>query len=225
MPSDVAFDEAIRVAALGVAGYLLGSIPVAWLIARIVLGIDLRTVGSGNVGVMNTAISVHRWAGLVVLLAEVAKGVLAVLMARQVGGGDVGVGVSALAAFVGTRWPVWLGFHGGRGNTAGAASVALIAPLAIVLLGVLWLAVKFATHDNFLATRTMIVAGAPILGLVTMSWWWAVVGAAYAALFLTTHRPETDDHLLLKRYYPTVAAFLTSKPRRAHTSGRADRRD
>src|SRR5829696_4375009 len=218
MPMGVTFDDAIRVAALGVAGYLLGSIPVAWLIARILLGIDLRTVGSGNVGVMNTAISVHRWAGLVVLLAEVGKGVGAVLLARQVGGGDIGVGVAALAAFIGTRWPVWLRFHGGRGNTAGAASVALISPLAFVLLVVLWVVVRFATHDNFLATRTMIVAGPLVFGLVTASVWWGAVGAAYAALFLTTHRTETDDHLLLKQYYPNVAAFLTSKRRPAHTS-------
>ncbi len=46
-----------------VAGYLLGSIPVAWLVARTVTGYDLRRVGSGNVGVLNTAISVARWAG------------------------------------------------------------------------------------------------------------------------------------------------------------------
>jgi glycerol-3-phosphate acyltransferase PlsY len=48
---------------LAFAGYLLGSIPIAWIVAKLVTGKDLRTLGSGNVGVMNVALSVTRWAG------------------------------------------------------------------------------------------------------------------------------------------------------------------
>jgi glycerol-3-phosphate acyltransferase PlsY len=60
--------------------YLLGSIPVAWLLARWLTGHDLRRMGSGNVGVMNSALSVARWAGLLVFLTEIAKGLLAVTL-------------------------------------------------------------------------------------------------------------------------------------------------
>jgi acyl phosphate:glycerol-3-phosphate acyltransferase len=202
--------------ALALGGYLLGSVPVAWLIARWHLGLDIRTLGSGNVGVLNTALSVHRWAGLLVFSAEIAKGSLAVVMARVLVGDDVAVGVSAVAVFVGTRWPVWLRFHGGRGNTAAASSLMVISAPAVLSLAALWLVVRMVGYSNFVATRLLLAALPVVLGLFTASWWWAGVGGAYALLFLTTHRPETDDHLLLKQQYPGVAAFLTSPRRRRH---------
>ena len=59
---------------LAIAGYLLGSIPIAWIMAKLVTGKDLRTLGSGTVGVMNVALSVTRSAGLLVFLGELFKG-------------------------------------------------------------------------------------------------------------------------------------------------------
>lgn len=202
--------------ALAVGGYLLGSIPVAWLITRIHLGADLRTLGSGNVGVLNTALSVHRWAGLLVFLTEIAKGVLAVLVARQLAGNDVATAAAALGAFVGTRWPVWLRFRGGRGNTVAASSLAMIAPLAVIGLAVLWMSVRFMGRTNFVATRVML-AGLPIaLGLATWSLWWAAVGLVYAGLFMTTHSEGTDDHLIARRQYRTLGRFLMAPRRQRH---------
>jgi glycerol-3-phosphate acyltransferase PlsY len=113
-------------AVLIAVSYLVGSIPVAWLITKFVTGQDLRRMGSGNVGVMNTGLSVARWAGLLVLMAEAAKGALAVTMARTLDGGAVTIGLADLATIIGTRWPVWLHGAGGRGNTAGLAALLLI---------------------------------------------------------------------------------------------------
>jgi acyl phosphate:glycerol-3-phosphate acyltransferase len=212
--------SAVEMAALSVTvagGYLLGSVPLAWLVARIHHGEDIRTLGSGNVGVLNTALSVHRWAGLLVFAGEIAKGVLAVVVPRLLLNSDVAVGLTALAAFVGTRWPVWLLFRGGRGNTLAATSVALISPLTIGLMALLWFTARRLSGTNFIATRVVLAALPASLAVLTMSWWWAAVGMAYSVLFLTTHRPETDDHLLLKEHYPTVAAFLTSPPRGRHS--------
>jgi acyl phosphate:glycerol-3-phosphate acyltransferase len=198
-------------------GYLLGSIPVAWLLTWLLTGRDLRTMGSGNVGVMNIALSVHRWAGLVVLLTEVAKGLLAVLIPWFASGEPVLIGVCAVGAFVGTRWPVWLGFHGGRGNTCAAASLVLIAPLAVAVLGMVWFGVRWIGVSNFGATRVMVAALPVVVGATTLSWWWLAVGVAYVLLFLTTHRPTTDDHLLIEQQFPSLWAFITS-PRR-HRGG------
>jgi glycerol-3-phosphate acyltransferase PlsY len=202
--------------ALAIGGYLLGSIPVAWLITRVHLGKDLRTLGSGNVGVLNTALSVHRWAGLLVFLTEIAKGVVAVLVARQLAGNDVATAAAALGAFVGTRWPVWLRFRGGRGNTVAASSLAVIAPLAVLALAVLWLSVRLVGRTNFTATRVML-GGLPLaLGVATWSVWWAAVGLCYAALFLTTHSEGTDDHLIARRQYRTLGRFLMTPRRKGH---------
>lgn len=209
--------------ALAVGGYLFGSVPVAWLVTRIHLGVDLRTMGSGNVGVLNTALSVHRWAGLLVFGTEIAKGVLAVVVARHLADNDVATAAAALGAFVGTRWPVWLHFRGGRGNTVAASSLALIAPLAVIALAVVWMSVRLVGATNFTATRAMLAAVPVALGLATMSLWWAVIGLAYAGLFLTTHHEGTDDHMIARQQYRTLGRFLLAPRRRRH--GRRRPRD
>src|SRR5829696_421827 len=196
--SGLAIEDAVRAAAYFAGGYFLGSIPVAWLIAYMHIGRDIRQMGSGNVGVLNTALSVHRWAGLVVFIGELFKGIASVLAARQLGGGnELLIGVAALGAFTGTRWPVWLHFRGGRGNTCAAASLALISPLTVVAMAALWIGIRVVGADNFVATRVMLAALPFALGALTWSPWWFAVGAAYSILFLTTHEASTDDHMLL----------------------------
>jgi hypothetical protein len=90
----------------------------------------------------------------------------------------------------------------------------LVAPVALALLAAIWIIGRVVVRTNFRATRVMLASMPIVLGVVTLSWWWAAVGAVLAVLFLTTHRPETDDHLLLKQVYPNVAAFLLSPRRR-----------
>ena len=75
------------------SAYLSGSIPVAWLIARWATGKDLRRMGSGNVGVMNTALSVARWAGLIAFLGEITKGVLVVVYPPLLGADETMIGL------------------------------------------------------------------------------------------------------------------------------------
>ncbi len=198
---------------LALVGYLLGSIPIAWLAAKLHHGADLRTLGSGNVGVMNTALSVHRWAGLLVFLTEIAKGLAAVRLGQVWGGSELAVGVSVLATIAGTRWPVWLHWQGGRGNTAAMAALALLSPLSLVVIGIVYLAGRLVSHSNFIAMRVSLLLLPVILGLITQSWWMLLTGACFSLMFLTTHRPETDDHLILKARWPTFWAFLTSAPR------------
>ena len=59
---------------LTIAGYLIGSVPVAWIITKLVKGEDLRQLGSGNIGVMNVGLSVARWAGVLVFCQKLLKG-------------------------------------------------------------------------------------------------------------------------------------------------------
>ncbi|MCC7355106.1 MAG: glycerol-3-phosphate acyltransferase [Anaerolineae bacterium] len=199
--------------ALVAISYLVGSIPVAWLIGKMVTGQDLRQVGSGNVGVLNTAVSVARWAGLLVFVAEAAKGAMAVTLARAWVGGEVAVGLAALAAIVGTRWSIWLRGAGGRGNTAAMTALLLISWPTMVGVLTLWFLLRFLTGSNFIATRASLILLPVIFGLITHSWWSVLFGAIFSLLFMSTHRPETDDHLLIKGRWPGLWAFLTA-PRR-----------
>jgi acyl phosphate:glycerol-3-phosphate acyltransferase len=204
------------VEALGlvVGGYLLGSIPVAWIVTRVVTGQDLRDLGSGNVGVMNTALSVHRWAAAFVFCAEILKGVFAVLVPRYFGADEFIIGATVIATIVGTRWPVWLRFQGGRGNTAGAAALTVYSPLTVLAMVAINLVARLLTRSSFLAMRITLLTLPIVFGLITSSWISVLFGALFSLLFLTTHRPETDDHLLLKQRFPTLWAFLTAPPRR-----------
>lgn len=195
------------------AGYLLGSIPVAWLAAKLVTGQDLRQLGSGNVGVMNVAASVARWAGLLVFLAEGAKGALAVALARALGGDEAAIGLVVLATVVGTRWSIWLRGAGGRGNTAGMAALLILSWLTLVIGMAIWLLARLLTRSSFVATRIFLVLLPFIVGLVTQSWWYVLFGIALSLVYVSTHRPETDDHLFIKDRWPSLWAFLTG-PRR-----------
>ena len=193
--------------------YLLGSIPEAWLITKWVTGRDLRQLGSGNLGVANTAVSVARWAGLLVFLIEAAKGMLTVVLVRAVGGSEIQVAAGVLATVSGTRWSIWLKGAGGRGNTVGVAALLLIAwPILLASLVVL-IVVHLITHNSFLATRIGLLLWPLIFFAVTRIWWYVLFGAALSLIYLQAQRPDTDDHSLIKERWPSLWSFLTT-PRR-----------
>ncbi|MFC2046160.1 glycerol-3-phosphate acyltransferase [Chloroflexota bacterium] len=201
------------IALLVVICYLIGSIPVAWLTAKLVTGEDLRQSGSGNVGVMNTALSVARWAGLLVLMAEAAKGAAAVLLARAWGADQVAMGLAVLATVAGTRWSIWLRGAGGRGNTTGFTAILLLSwPTFVGSLGI-WCLARVVTRRSFVATRIFLVTWPFLFGLLTQSWWNVAFGAVLSLMYLSTQDPETDDHLLIKERWPNLWEFLTGPPR------------
>jgi glycerol-3-phosphate acyltransferase PlsY len=156
---------------LALVGYLVGSVPIAWLSAKIVNGRDLRQMGSGNVGVLNTALSVRRWNGLIVFAAEAAKGILVAALARTLDGSEPAGGLTALAAISGTRWPIWLHGRGGRGNTAAIGALAVISPPTLVLMLGEYLGARVPNRTSFLAMRVTLLLLPLTIGLVTQSWW------------------------------------------------------
>jgi len=100
-----------------VIAYLLGSIPFAYLAGR-ARGIDLRTVGSGNLGAANVFRTLGRGTGIAVMAADIGKGAAAVLIARALTGAPWPA-VAAGAAMAGHIFPVWLRFKGGKGVAVG----------------------------------------------------------------------------------------------------------
>ena len=197
-----------------VASYFIGSIPVAWLVARIATGQDLREMGSGNVGVMNTAISVARWAGLIVLITEAAKGIASVSLAYALGSNDEIAGLALLSAVAGTRWPIWLRGAGGRGNTTGVAGLLLISWIIVVVILVTWIVARLITRDSFMATRIGLLTWPLTFGVVMQSWWFVLLGIAFSAVYLQAQRRETDDHRLLNGRSKNLLSFFISPPRR-----------
>ncbi len=199
---------------LVLASYLIGSIPVAWLITRIITGQDLRQLGSGNVGVLNTMLSGTRWAGALVFLAEASKGMLAVALARATDSGEAGLYLAVLAAIIGTRWSIWLRGAGGRGNTAWAAALLLISWQTLLCAVLIWALARVLTHSSFKAMRAMLVLWPLVLALFLRSWGALLFGVAFSVLFMATHRTGTDDHELVKTRYGSLTRFLKAQRRR-----------
>ncbi len=130
--------------ALVVAAYLVGSIPSGLLVGRAFRGVDLRDHGSGRTGATNALRTLGPAAGALVLLLDLAKGVLPVILARYLGGGPVVEVVAAFAAVVGHNWPLYAGFKGGRGVATSIGAILAMVPLVgfqVVLVGVVVIAV------------------------------------------------------------------------------------
>lgn len=111
------------------SAYLLGSIPTAYIVTRLVAGADIRRLGDGNVGAKNTFESVGRLAGTVVAVADVGKGVLTVALARHISATEEVTLLAGACAVLGHDFSTFLRFQGGQGM---ATTVGLFV-LAIVL--------------------------------------------------------------------------------------------
>lgn len=124
-------------------GYLLGSIPFAYLVPRLVRGEDIRRQGSGNVGASNVFRLYGRWLGIPVAVLDVAKGFVPALLGLRLGGEWVGV-LAGVAAMIGHARPIWLRFSPGGKMVATAGGVTFaLAPLAALVCLAVWI-VTFA---------------------------------------------------------------------------------
>lgn len=111
-----------------IIGYLLGSIPFAYIAGRLKRGVDVRQVGGGNMGALNIMREIGVGVGLAVLIADIAKGVAAVLIARWLGLSLIWVFVVGFAAVAGHNWPIFLGFKGGRGAATTMGVLLVLVP-------------------------------------------------------------------------------------------------
>jgi glycerol-3-phosphate acyltransferase PlsY len=140
-----------------VIGYLLGSIPFAYLIARWVKGVDIRKMGGGNVGAVNTMREIGPLPGWGVFFADMAKGALAVLIAQWLGLHLYWAFAAGFMAVAGHNWPVWLKFRGGQGlaTTMGVLAVFSPVPFAICF-GVLLIVVSITSNVRLSAVAGFI---------------------------------------------------------------------
>jgi glycerol-3-phosphate acyltransferase PlsY len=126
------------VRALGLVGvYLIGSIPVGFLVARAAGGFDIRGKGSGNIGATNVLRTLGPVPAVLTLLGDVAKGYVAVRAAEVIGPEPVWGAAGALLAIVGNCWPVFLRFKGGKGVATGLGAFLALTPRAILLASIL----------------------------------------------------------------------------------------
>jgi glycerol-3-phosphate acyltransferase PlsY len=168
-------------------GYLTGSVPFAFLLARRV-GIDVRTAGSGNVGAANVLRTTGAWRGAVVMLLDVAKGALAVALAGVTNAGVTLTAVAAAAAVVGHIYPVWLRFHGGKGVAVAAGVFAVLTPVATAAAALLFVLIVWATRYVSLGSIAATLALPPAAWLTGEPRAVVIAAAGTGALILFRHR-------------------------------------
>jgi glycerol-3-phosphate acyltransferase PlsY len=141
---------ALSIAAAIVIGYLLGSVPFAYIAARLTNGIDIRERGSGNVGALAVYREVGPAYGLAVLAADVGKGVLAVYVAKWLGLDVIWVCAAGFAAVVGHNWPVFLKFRGGKGAATIMGVLLALMPVQFAIgLGIAIIVVMITSNIRF----------------------------------------------------------------------------
>jgi glycerol-3-phosphate acyltransferase PlsY len=166
-------------------GYVLGSIPFALLMTRS-RGVDLRHVGSQNVGAANVLRTTGLPRAIIVMLLDATKGAAAVIVARLLTDSLAVVTAAGVAAIVGHIYPAWLGFRGGKGVAASAGVFGMLAPMATAIAVGVFVATIFMTR--FISAGS--VSGALALAVATAMTnapGPVVTGAILAAL-LVIHR-------------------------------------
>jgi glycerol-3-phosphate acyltransferase PlsY len=151
---------------LGAGAYLVGSIPAAYIAARLSKGIDIRKYGSGNVGASNVAKTTSKKLAVLVFIFDVAKGYVFVWLASLAGLNLFLQIIIGLMAVAGHNWPLFLGFKGGRGIATALGVVLAVSPW----LGLVALVLAFSlTPFKQLAVGVLIA----LISLPILSWFFA----------------------------------------------------
>ena len=159
-----------------VIGYLLGSIPAAYIVTKYIKGIDIREVDTGNVGAGSVIRQVGRRAGAVVAVTDIAKGSAAIVVAQALGVAQPWVLAAGFAAILGHGFPVYIGFRGGQGIATIMGIFFVLAPGVMgITCGILALALLFTRRHLFVS----IAIAAPFFPLLI----WQIEGSVILIIY------------------------------------------
>jgi glycerol-3-phosphate acyltransferase PlsY len=165
--------------------YLIGSVPWGYFLVYWSRGIDVREYGSGRTGMTNVLRTGGGRMAAAVLVLDLGKGLVAVLLAREVLSTTSGEVAAGLLALIGHNWPVFLNFKGGRGIATGMGALAVIAPISAIIGMVVFVPVTLISRYLSLGSVTgVITASMSLLALVVLGvysttyTWYAVIGGA-----------------------------------------------
>jgi glycerol-3-phosphate acyltransferase PlsY len=185
---------------IALAAYLLGSIPVGYLLVRIFRRQDIRTMGSGNIGATNVLRSEGKGLGAATFLLDVVKGAVAVLLGALVAHPVLPMipqrnveALAALFAVLGHMFPVWLKFRGGKGVATGFGVFLVAAPLAalasITLFAIIFAITRYVSLGSILGAASF-----PVFAYFTVRGekpvFFVAVQAIVALLIIVKHHPN-----------------------------------
>ncbi len=178
-----------------VASYLLGAIPFGLVMARVLRGVDIRTIGSGNIGATNAMRAMGKPLGLVAFFLDWGKGFAAAAWLSRFADDPNGLTVQVLCgalAVVGHCFPIYLSFRGGKGVATACGAIVAIDPIVFLIGGAVWLGLAWTLRYVSLSSMAMGVTF-PIAAYFrwgTNGWPFVVGLLALATLILVRHRPN-----------------------------------
>jgi acyl phosphate:glycerol-3-phosphate acyltransferase len=178
-----------------VLAYLLGSFPSGVVVSRLMLGRDIRDIGSGNIGAANAARAGGIKAGAAVGLLDVLKGLVAVLVGRLLGLDQTGLALTACAAVLGHDFSLFLRLHGGKGVATTFGAMLAVSPAGTLPAAVIWVAVLLTTGYSSLASLLALLA-LPIALALTGAAPTAVVAACFLLVLGVVKHRDNISRLL-----------------------------
>lgn len=129
--------------------FIIGSIPFGIIIAK-AKGVDLKKVGSGNIGATNVLRSIGKYPALLTLLGDVLKGTAAVAIGRYFGAGPVFEGICGFGAILGHNFSLFLRFRGGKGVATSFGVLSIYSPKTALFTFIIWLIVVMTSKYSSL---------------------------------------------------------------------------
>ena len=138
-------------------GYIIGSIPTAYIVGRILKGRDIRQMGDGNMGARNAFHEIGHKAGVVIFFVDVMKGALPVLIAQSAYLSEEFILITGAAVVIGHNWPILLGFRGGRGESATIGVLLALITLPMLILAGPVIAMLLIKRNVMLASCVLFI--------------------------------------------------------------------
>lgn len=147
-------------------GYLMGSIPVGYLVVKLVKGTDVRQHGSGRTGGTNVWRAAGLWPAISTVSSDFLKGVIAVWIAKVILGNSIGQVLVGVAAIAGHNWSVFLGWRGGAGTITHLGVISMLSlPVALALIAAGLLVIVISRYASVASLAVAVLAPAIFLGL------------------------------------------------------------
>ncbi len=167
--------------------YLLGSIPFGLLLTKYVQGIDIRGIGSGNIGATNVLRTGNKKIAVATLFLDALKGAIAVYLASLFGEAEGVALVSAIFAVLGHIFPLWLWFKGGKGVATALGVMIPLNPYVFLFTVICWLVVAKIFRISSLSALVSFIL-TPIAAYLLDEPSLAILSLLIALLLVWTHR-------------------------------------
>ena len=177
----------IAIVLLIIFAYVMGSVPSGYILGKM-SGIDVRSIGSGNIGATNVVRALGKGRGALTLFADAAKGYLPVWVALRLEVGAVTIALVAIAAFLGHLYPLFLNFQGGKGVATALGALLASQPMATLVLILVFGVAVLASRIVSLGAIAAAIAAPVVLWFFSQSPVFVAMGVFLGAMVILRHR-------------------------------------